>query len=43
VEESLHQSKQVSDPVIPTKVKSLLASDDFLKSFQIGVIFLPQL
>jgi osmotically-inducible protein OsmY len=27
----------VDDSVITTKVKSLLASDDFLKSFQIGV------
>ena len=27
----------VDDSVITTKVKSLLAADDFLKSFQIGV------
>ena len=27
----------IDDSVITTKVKSLLASDDFLKSFQIGV------
>ncbi len=27
----------VDDSVITTKVKSLLANDDFLKSFQIGV------
>jgi osmotically-inducible protein OsmY len=27
----------VDDSVITTKVKTLLASDDFLKSFQIGV------
>jgi hyperosmotically inducible protein len=27
----------VDDSVITTKVKSLLAKDDFLKSFQIGV------
>ena len=27
----------VDDSVITTKVKSLLATDDFLKSFQIGV------
>ena len=27
----------VGDSVITTKVKSLLAADDFLKSFQIGV------
>lgn len=27
----------VDDTVITTKVKSLLAADDFLKSFQIGV------
>jgi osmotically-inducible protein OsmY len=27
----------VEDSVITTKVKSLLAADDFLKSFQIGV------
>jgi hyperosmotically inducible protein len=27
----------VDDSVITTKVKSLLAEDDFLKSFQIGV------
>jgi osmotically-inducible protein OsmY len=27
----------VDDSVITTKVKSLLAQDDFLKSFQIGV------
>jgi len=27
----------VDDAVITTKVKSLLAADDFLKSFQIGV------
>ncbi|MCF8050063.1 MAG: BON domain-containing protein [Desulfobacterales bacterium] len=27
----------VDDSVITTKVKSLLAGDDFLKSFQIGV------
>jgi len=27
----------VDDTVITTKVKSLLANDDFLKSFQIGV------
>jgi osmotically-inducible protein OsmY len=27
----------VDDTVITTKVKSLLAEDDFLKSFQIGV------
>ncbi|NPU83825.1 MAG: BON domain-containing protein [Syntrophaceae bacterium] len=27
----------VDDTVITTKVKSLLASDDFLKSFEIGV------
>ena len=27
----------VDDPVITTKAKSLLATDDFLKSFQIGV------
>ncbi len=27
----------VDDSVITTKVKSLLAADDFLKSFQVGV------
>jgi osmotically-inducible protein OsmY len=27
----------VDDSVITTKIKSLLAADDFLKSFQIGV------
>ena len=29
--------EQIDDSVITTKVKSLLAADDFLKSFQIGV------
>ncbi len=29
----------VDDSVITTKVKGLLAGDDFLKSFQIGVDF----
>ena len=29
--------KYVDDSVITTKVKALLAEDDFLKSFQIGV------
>jgi len=29
--------EQIDDTVITTKVKSLLAADDFLKSFQIGV------
>src|SRR3972149_7137157 len=29
--------ESVDDSVITTKVKSLLAGDDFLKSFQIGV------
>ena len=34
-----HESagEYVDDSVITTKVKSLLAADDFLKSFQIGV------
>jgi len=34
-----HEStgEYVDDSVITTKVKSLLAKDDFLKSFQIGV------
>jgi len=34
-----HEStgEYVDDSVITTKVKSLLANDDFLKSFQIGV------
>ena len=34
-----HEStgEYVDDSVITTKVKSLLAEDDFLKSFQIGV------
>jgi osmotically-inducible protein OsmY len=34
-----HESagEYVDDSVITTKVKSLLAQDDFLKSFQIGV------
>ena len=34
-----HQSagEYVDDSVITTKVKSLLAADDFLKSFEIGV------
>ena len=34
-----HESagEYVDDSVITTKVKSLLAGDDFLKSFQIGV------
>jgi osmotically-inducible protein OsmY len=30
-------AEYVDDSVITTKVKSLLAEDDFLKSFQIGV------
>jgi osmotically-inducible protein OsmY len=36
---SKHEStgEYVDDSVITTKVKSLLAADDFLKSFQIGV------
>ena len=36
---SKHEStgEYVDDSVITTKVKSLLAEDDFLKSFQIGV------
>ena len=36
---SKHEStgEYVDDSVITTKVKSLLADDDFLKSFQIGV------
>jgi osmotically-inducible protein OsmY len=36
---SKHEStgQYVDDSVITTKVKSLLAADDFLKSFQIGV------
>ena len=29
--------EHIDDSVITTKVKSLLAADDFLKSFQIGV------
>jgi osmotically-inducible protein OsmY len=34
-----HEStgEYIDDSVITTKVKSLLAADDFLKSFQIGV------
>jgi osmotically-inducible protein OsmY len=34
-----HEStgQYIDDSVITTKVKSLLAADDFLKSFQIGV------
>jgi osmotically-inducible protein OsmY len=34
-----HESagEYVDDSVITTKIKSLLAADDFLKSFQIGV------
>jgi len=31
------RGEYVDDPVITTKVKSLLAEDDFLKSFQINV------
>jgi len=33
----------IDDSVITTKVKALLAEDDFLKSFQSRVFFLPQL
>ena len=39
VSTATHKStgEYVDDSVITTKVKSLLAADDFLKSFQIGV------